>query len=225
MEWSVWIGPSGLVCVDMDRYRVRIRFRKEGDLRLTSHRDLVRAFERMFRRAELQLRMSEGFHPKARMSFPSALSLGIAGLDESMDVELIEATDLEDLHRRLESQAPPGLAIVELRSLGAGEAKAQVSRFRYAIELPEAELETTRQQVAVFLAKEEYLAERSGRSEPIDVRAGVEELEVSDGELQMTLTASRQASVRPRDVLNALGLKDIEATGAYLRRTAVEFAT
>ena len=29
--------------------------------------------------------MSEGFHPKARMSFPSALALGIQGADEVME--------------------------------------------------------------------------------------------------------------------------------------------
>ena len=72
------------------RQRVRIHFQKVGDLRWISHRDLVRVFERIFRRAGLKLSMSEGFHPKARMSFPSALALGIAGQDEVMDVELAE---------------------------------------------------------------------------------------------------------------------------------------
>ena len=62
------------------RQRVRIRFRKSGDLRLIGHRDLVRAWERAFRRAALPLGMSEGFHPKPRMSIPAALGLGIEGL-------------------------------------------------------------------------------------------------------------------------------------------------
>ena len=39
--------------------RVRIRFRKEGDLRLISHRDLLRLFERLFRRGKL--RFPNGF--------------------------------------------------------------------------------------------------------------------------------------------------------------------
>ena len=66
----------------MIRQRARIRFRKEGDLRLIGHRDLVRAVERTLRRAGVQLSMSEGFHPKARLNFPSALSVGITGEDE-----------------------------------------------------------------------------------------------------------------------------------------------
>ena len=50
----------------MVRHRARIRFRKEGDLRLTGHHDLMHVWERLFRRAGWQLRMSTGFHPRPR---------------------------------------------------------------------------------------------------------------------------------------------------------------
>ncbi len=59
-------------------------------MRLIGHRDLARAIERTFRRAGLRLGMSQGFHPKPRMSFPSALAVGIAGVDEVMEVEWAE---------------------------------------------------------------------------------------------------------------------------------------
>ena len=45
--------------------------------------------------------MSEGFHPKARMSFPLALSLGIEGLDEVMEVEFRESLAAEEIGSRL----------------------------------------------------------------------------------------------------------------------------
>ena len=64
----------------MERQRVRMRFRKEGDLRLISHRDLLTAIERLFRRIGLKLSMSGGFHPRPRISFPLSLALGIRGL-------------------------------------------------------------------------------------------------------------------------------------------------
>ena len=63
----------------MVRQRMRIRFTKQGDLRWLSHRDLMRTWERLFRRAGVPLGMTEGFHPKPRMNFPSALAVGIAG--------------------------------------------------------------------------------------------------------------------------------------------------
>ena len=76
----------------MVRHRVRIRFCKQGDLRWIGHRDLMRCMERLFRRAALPLGMSQGFHPKPRMSFPAALAVGIAAMDEVMELELAEQT-------------------------------------------------------------------------------------------------------------------------------------
>ncbi len=43
--------------------------------------------------ARFALGMSEGFHPKPRMSFPSALALGMEGPDEVMEMELAEHCD------------------------------------------------------------------------------------------------------------------------------------
>src|SRR5205807_828835 len=54
----------------MVRDKVRIRFRKHGALRLVSHHDLMRCFERMLRRAALPFHSTEGFNPKPRLVFP-----------------------------------------------------------------------------------------------------------------------------------------------------------
>jgi len=93
----------------MVRQRVRMRFCKQGDLRLIGHRDLMRCLERLFRRAGLPLAMSQGFHPKPRMTFPSALALGIEGVDEVLELELTESPPAEELLQRLTPHAPPGL--------------------------------------------------------------------------------------------------------------------
>src|SRR5215475_14275688 len=79
------------------RQRVRIRFTKQDDLRWISHRDLMRVWERLFRRAGVALSMTEGFHPKPRINFPSALAVGIAGLDELLEVDLSEEQTAESL--------------------------------------------------------------------------------------------------------------------------------
>lgn len=208
----------------MIRNRVRIRFCKEGDLRLISHRDLVRAMERMFRRAQLQLSMSEGFHPKARMSFPSALGLGIEGCDEIMDVELAETITEAELEQRLRAQAPPGLTLQQISCLGADHRKPRIARLRYDFPVPEDRLDATREAVEALMQQANCWIERPGRSAPLDLRGGVESLEVADGRLQMVLTFSRDGSVRPREVLAAVGLEDLEKQGEYLRRTAVELA-
>ncbi|MEQ8788247.1 MAG: TIGR03936 family radical SAM-associated protein [Pirellulaceae bacterium] len=209
----------------MTRQRVRIRFRKEGDLRLISHRDLLRLFERLFRRAELKLSMSEGFHPKARLSFPSALGLGIVGLDEVMEVELAESVDADALRERLESHLPAGIALNRIDVLSEGAKKAQVAGMTYEMAIPPERLEQTRRAAEQLMSRDSYPLEREGKRAAIDLLADLERLEITDDALRFSLGATRTAGARPRDVLDALGLSDLEASGAPLLRTTVEIAS
>ncbi|MBC7337876.1 MAG: DUF2344 domain-containing protein, partial [Clostridia bacterium] len=92
------------------RQRVRIRFSKTGDLRFIGHHDLVRTLERLFRRAELPLAFSQGFHPKPKISFPLALALGLEGRNEVLELELTEALSTDEILARLQRATVPGLA-------------------------------------------------------------------------------------------------------------------
>ncbi len=206
----------------MIRNRVRVRFRKEGDLRLISHRDLVRAFERLFRRAGLRLRMSEGFHPHPRMTFPSALSLGIAGRDEVMEVELAEEATAEELLERIAPHLPAGLAIERVECLAPSTPKAKIARVQYEVALPEHLRGPTQRRIERLLAAETCRVERREGRPPIDVRADIERLEIVDGVLHMRLRASPQGGAQCRDVLKALELDDVQLQGALVCRSRVE---
>ena len=67
--------------------RVRLAFRKFGRATFTSHLDLVRLFPRLFRRAQLPVFYSEGFHARPVMVFCPALTLGASSLSEYVDVK------------------------------------------------------------------------------------------------------------------------------------------
>ena len=64
--------------------------------------------------------------------------------------------------------------------------------------------------------------ERDGTSRPIDVRSGIEQLELAGDRLRLRLTTGPQGSVRPAEVLAALGAEDLAAQGYCLQRTDVE---
>src|ERR1700689_5256175 len=68
--------------------RVRFRFAKLGKIRFTSQRDVARMWERALRRAELPLAYSEGFSPRAQLSFGLALPTGCESLAEYVDVAI-----------------------------------------------------------------------------------------------------------------------------------------
>src|SRR4051812_8752398 len=120
---------------DRPRDKVRIRFRKSGDLRLLSHHDLMRTFERMLRRAALPFRRTQGFHPKPRLVFALSLPLGVVGCEEVVELELDRPLPPEEVSERLARQAPPGLEILSLRRIGL-KTTAQVRRLCYRVPVP-----------------------------------------------------------------------------------------
>jgi radical SAM-linked protein len=200
------------------QHRVRIRFAKQHDLRLISHRDLARALHRVFRRAGIAVAPSEGFHPKPRMSFPAPLALGIAGVDEVLEVELAEPVEPSELLARLAVEAPAGLTFHAAEALPQGRT-VQVESQCLEIPLPSDRVDETRAKAAEFLAVSTYNVQRPERPLPIDVRPLVEELLVEGPVLRMRLRLTHEAGVRPRDVLEALGLADLPENGAFLTRT------
>jgi radical SAM-linked protein len=201
--------------------RMRIRFSKQGDLRLISHRDLVRAIERLFRRAAIDVRQSEGFHPKPRMMFPSALGLGIAGWDEVFEVDLGRPVDAADLRDRLAALVPPGLEILAVESVRAGARKARARSFWYELPISAERAAEAAPRLAEFLASASWLVERPGRAAAVDLRATLLALVIEGGVLRMQLLATHEAQARPRDILAVLNLADLEAHG-LLVRTRVE---
>jgi radical SAM-linked protein len=205
----------------MAKRRFRIYFRKEGDLRFISHRDLVRTWERLFRRAGLQLALSQGFHPKPKMSFPAALAVGMVGANELMEVELEGEACEAEVARRMAAASVPGLTLLGVQTLAANK-KTRVRALSFELEIP-----TERQaQVALciddLLARDSLISERNDGSRPVDVRPAIEEITLVENRLRIRLLANTQGGARPRAVLEALGLDDLLAAGHPLIRTGVE---
>lgn len=211
--------------VKSQRQRVRLRFRKEGDLRLISHRDLLTAIERLFRRAAVQLSMSGGFHPRPRMSFPLSLALGIRGLDEVFEVEFDEPPNVDRLLADLRSAAPPGLSFTSAESVPAGAAKLAVEAAAYQIDVPEDREDGVAERVAALVASTSHVVVREHRGQTVDVRAAIESLSFEPPVLRMRLrTDSSAAAAKPQEVLAAIGLEQLLDEGCCLARTELVLA-
>jgi radical SAM-linked protein len=208
----------------MMRNRYRIRFRKDGDLRFISHRDLVRTLERWFRRAKLPLAMSQGFHPKPKMSFPAALAVGMIGANELMDVELEGNPFAQDVRARLIQHGLPGLSILEVEKLPPG-AKSRVRSLRFEMEIPAERRGDVRARVIELLSKPSHVVARDDGSRGVDLRPAIEELLFEGDRLRMRLLVNDQGGARPRAVLSALGLDSLVEQGIPLVRTEVELTT
>jgi radical SAM-linked protein len=204
------------------RKRARIRFTKEDDLRWIGHRDLMRLWERVFRRAGVALSMTEGFHPKPRINFPSALAVGIAGLDELLEVDLAEEHSADSLSQAIAAELPAGMSIKAIEMLPAPDRKAQVSFVTLEMSVPPHCWEKLRQKIEWLLGQASLPIQREGRKNSLDLRPLIADLELVDDTLRMRLRVDREGSARPREVLGLLAIEDLEFEGFFLTRTQVE---
>lgn len=204
------------------RVRYRIRFAKTGLLRWIGHTDLIRLWERIARRAQLPLSMSQGFHRRPRMAFPSALALGIVGLDEVAELELSEELSEDELHARLVADNQPGLTFKSVEKLDSATAKAHLDRSDYVVDVPEG-VDITVARLSIERLKQQHTVtfERKRKTITTDVQAEIPLLEVDPAQLRFTLVARDRATIRPDDLLKLLGLDDWPLQGATITRTRV----
>lgn len=213
--------------------KARIRFRKSGALRLLSHHDLMRTFERLLRRCELPFARSHGFHPKPRLIFALSLPLGVVGCAEVVELELDEVLPPDEIHQRLVQQSPPGLEILSVQRIPV-KITAQVCRLAYAIAVPVDRLADLGRRCADLLAAPECWIDRqrpharqAGRR--LDIRPFLVDLLLDHPQgtseparLEMVLHLTPTGTARPEEVLELLGIKDLLDAGAVLERSRLE---
>ncbi len=204
--------------------RLRIRFRKEGDLRWLGHRDVARTWERAFRRAGLRLKRTQGFHPKDKISFPLALSLGIVGTEEILEVEIQDDTTADQVQTALTGHLPTGLKIERMEKVEAAAVKAPVEFVVYEVPVAAERCGALQTAVQTLWQQPEYWISRPPRVKPIDLRAGLIGLELRDGVLLIKQRVTQTATANPREILAALGVSDDEQAGYTITRTKVETA-
>jgi radical SAM family uncharacterized protein/radical SAM-linked protein len=104
--------------------RVRIAYTKLGRAAYRSHLDLVRLLPRIFRRLDLPMYYSQGFHPKPEMTFGPALPLGVASHAEYVDVKLVRAEGIDEasVRERLCGASLEGITFRDARVLGPNDA-------------------------------------------------------------------------------------------------------
>lgn len=112
--------------------KLRLALNKGEKLRFLSHLDYAQAVERMIRRADIRMAYSEGFNPHMKISFSSALALGVTAAAEYIDMDVLEEDSLESTMERLNRVAPPGLEVLDGKQM-PDKVKKMMAICNYAI--------------------------------------------------------------------------------------------
>ena len=94
--------------------KIRVKYAKKEKVRLTSHLDMLRAFQRILRRAQFPVSYTSGFHPRMKLEPGPALALGVLSNSEWLDFELRKHIDKSEILKRMQTASPEGLEILEV---------------------------------------------------------------------------------------------------------------
>ena len=97
----------------------RLLFEKTGRGVWISHLDLMRLFQRAFKRADLPLTHTQGFNPRASVSIALPLSVGVESVCELLDFELDGQTvSCDEICNRLNNALVDGVRVLEVYETG-----------------------------------------------------------------------------------------------------------
>ncbi len=91
--------------------KLRFEITKGEEIRYISHLDYASAIERAIIRAKLPAAYSEGFNPHMKISFASALAVGVTSQVEYLELELKEEVELTSVVKQLMATLPPGIRV------------------------------------------------------------------------------------------------------------------
>ena len=201
--------------------RIRVEFAKTEPMRYTSHLDLYRAWERLLRRAGMQLVFSQGFNPRPKPQLAAPLALGITSQAEIIDFWLSDVPgDLDQLKSRLHAAQPPGIEIQAVEAIDPAAPPLQklVAAARYQVMLLDP-VQALDQKIGALLASEALIREKRGKT--YDLRPLVQELSTEKSapdQIQILLAARDGGTGRPEEVLLAL---DIQPENTRIERTQI----
>ncbi|OHW62507.1 hypothetical protein EUAN_10710 [Andreesenia angusta] len=198
---------------------MRLKFIKRGNMIYISHLDLMRFFQRTFRRAGIMLRHTEGFNPQPKMSFATALALGTSSDGEYMDVELDSDISSEALLEKLNENLSEDIKIVKVAEREGKESIMSLIEWgQYVVKVvPNSEyiLEEVQKKLDSFLKLEEVIEHKEKKKKnkvttrEVNIRPNIKRVDlmtVENGEIMMNmfLKTGSNGNLKPEVVVAKL---------------------
>lgn len=207
-----------------NKMHIRFQFERDEELKFIGHLDILRLFERAFKRSGLPVTHSQGFNPRPQIVFAQPMPLGLTSSGEFADVEINGDFYPVDFMRRLNSSLPPGLQLIDAKErINKSNLMAiiEAARYKIAFSFEEQHIPNINVLVEKVLSKDAMNVikkTKSGEKE-INIRPLIYELSGSiynnTGEFKVLLGAGQNNNVRPELFLD--GVSSVAETNLKLR--------
>lgn len=189
--------------------KVRIKFTKHGAMKFIGHLDIMRYFQKAMRRADVDIKYSEGFSPHQIMSFAAPLGVGLTSNGEYMDIEVSSTQDSKTMIKRINDVMAEGTEVVEYKRLDdtSKNAMSLVAAADYTVRFREhakpEDLDSWFQELEAFYNQEQLvILKKTKRSQrEVDIKPLIYDLHREGDAVFMKLSSGSTDNLKPELVL------------------------
>ena len=176
--------------------KLRLLFTKEAQASYISHLDTMRTFQRVFPRAELHLKHSNGFHPHPIISIVLPLPVGQSSDCELLDFEVTQDTDGSGIAEKLNTGMPSGLRVLDCYPAVRPVRELTYLRADVTLEYDNGVPENAAARLTELLGRQELIIQKRTKRKDladVDIAPMIREVFFTEGEGIVTGTVTVQA--------------------------------
>ncbi len=143
----------------------RLLFEKTGNAVWMSHLDLMRVFQRAFKRAGLLLTHTQGFNPRPSVSIAMPLSVGVESVCELLDFDLDgDNTSAEEICRRLNRSLVAGVRVLQAYDTGKKIKELAFLHCNVTLEYDNGIPETAADKISALFARDSLVVTKKSKN-------------------------------------------------------------
>ena len=201
--------------------KIRLKFEKNN--RYISHLDLMKAFQKLLKRSGLRLKYSEGFNPHIILSIANPLPVGVRGVCEYADFEILdtEITPAE-IFGKLMFASPISIKPLEIY-ISANKSFNLTEYAKYEIEIQADDFS----EIEEFFTQDEIFTEKKskGNIKTINLKEYIKDYsfsEASDGvKLNLICSCGNTRNLNPILIKKTFDKSNIKYSAFLPTRTAL----
>ena len=189
----------------------RLLFKKTGSAIWISHLDLMRLFQRAFKRAGLSLTHSGGFTPRPQVSIALPLSVGVASQCELLVFDLDGEMPAGDVIRdKLNEVLVSGVEVLDVYEQGRKIRDLALLECCVTLEYDKGVPCSARDEITALFARDALFVEKRGKNGPVnqDIIPMIHRLDViQKSEQELTITAlicCQNPTLKPAQLCTAI---------------------
>lgn len=189
--------------------KIRMKFSKNGPLKFVGHLDIMRYFQKVFRRSKVDIAYSKGYSPHQILSFAAPLGLGVTSDGEYLDAQFHSVKSSKEMLAIINAQMNEGITLLEFKQLPdkCKNAMSSVAGADYRITFREGYYEEALflEKLNDFYAQEQILIRKKTKKseKEVDIRPMIYDMKIVDGHIYLKLATGSVNNLKPNLVMEA----------------------